>query len=344
MSLDPTNGEAAMTDAPVWGGRGGEIQAAKVYAWGQFGKLFGRNPTQSELSLLASAYVGADRNIANVGGGDAAVAQYYQTQLNDPSRQKKKEEDDQAAKIPQQYDAVKGAFQGTLGRDPSQQELDHFAKMMASGDADAYSIQQGLETLPEYTQPKDEAARTKLRGELQTADTDYLTKQVAPALQSKFAQAGRVADSSSQALAGAFANAAKETNNTRENYLATVGREDYTNSRQSTINNYLQTLQRQYQVNDSSTARYQQLTDQNTARNYDMQDYYMQQAAYNDYLQNNGRRSGGGGNNMLMGGLQGGISGASTGAMVGGPWGAVIGGVAGAGLGAYGGSKQRSIY
>lgn len=346
-ALDPTNGETPLegSAAPQWGGRGGELQAAKVYAWSKFNDFFKRNPTQSELATLAQAYVGSDRNIANTGGGDAAIAQYYQSQLNSPKKQQEQADEDLKTKVPQQYDAVKGAFQASLGRDPSQQELDHFATMMANKQTDAYTIQQGLQTLPEYTNAQDDAARTKLRGELQTADTDYLTKQVAPALQSQFAQQGRVADSSSQALAGAFANAAKQTNDQREQYLATVGREDYTNARQATINNYLQNLQRGYQLQDQGTARQYQLQDQSTARNTELQDYYMQQSAYNDYLQNYGRRSSGGGSGgALVGGIQGGMSGATTGAMVGGPWGAVIGGVAGAGLGAYGGSRQKGIY
>lgn len=295
--IGPTTGEALLQgDIPnnwgtgEWVGRGGSQKAAEYYAWRAFADQFGRNPTRSELNLLSASYMSGDPNIANVSGGNAAVSQYYQLLANSPDRKQKTAEADLTAKIPQQYDAVKGAFQSALGRDPSQQELDHFAKMMANDQADAYSIQQGLQTLPEYTNAKDEQARTKLRGELQAADTDYLTKQVAPALQSRFAQQGRVADSSSQALAAALSNAAKETNNQREQYLATVGREDYLNARQATINNYMQNLQRQYQLQDSSTARQNQLQDQFTARNYDMQDYAMQQNAYNQYLQNYGRR------------------------------------------------------
>lgn len=343
----PPPGQSPLGDdsAPKWGGPGGGDQVASVYAWGDFRNMFGRNPTASELAQLSRAYVGSDRNVANTAGGKAAIAAYFDQSSNSPDQQQEDQDAKLKDKIPQQYEAVKQTFQQSIGRAPSQEELDHFSTMIAKGDADAYSIGQGLRTLPEYTNAQDETARGKLRGELQAADTDYLTKQVAPALQSQFAQQGRVADSSSQALASALANAAKATNDQREQYMATVGREDYTNSRQATINNYLQTLQRQYQLNDTGTARKYQLQDQNTARTNEVNDYYTQQQAYNDYLQNYGRRSQGSGTGgILAGGMTGGISGASTGAMVGGPYGALIGGIAGAGLGAYSGAQRKGIY
>lgn len=333
--VPPTpKGETPLGAGPAWQGRGGEIGAARVYAFQKFANTFGRNPSQSELDRLAQAYVGADRNVANVGGGDAAVSQYFQMLQNSPDVLQEEGDAKLKEKIPQQYDSVKGAFKSALGRDPSQAELDHFAKMMANGEADSYTIEQGLQTLPEYTTGKDQEARTKLRGELQTADTDYLTNKVAPSLQSYFAQQGRVADQSSPALSAALANASKQTNDERERYLATVGREDYTNSRQATINNYLQTLQRQYQLNDSATGRMNQLQDQNTARNYDLQDYYQQQSAYNDYLQNYGRRktkssSGlyGGGGALLGMGLGAALAAPTGGMSI--PMGMMLGGGAG---------------
>lgn len=332
--LPPPKGEEPLASLPEYGGRGGSQQAGAFYAGQAFVKQFGRNPSQSELTMLTSAYVGGDPNVANVTGGDSAVARYWQTLSNSPDNQK----EDVQSKAPEHYDAVKETFRSTLGREPSKAELDHFATMMAGGDADAYSVAQGLQTLPEYTNAKDEEARTKLRGELQTADTSYLTQKVTPALQSQFAQQGRVADPGNPALAAAFANAAKQTNDQREQYLATVGHEDYTNSRQANINSYLQSLQRQYQVNDTALAQQNMIT----ARQNDLSDYYTQQQAYSQYLQNYGRRKTGG--SLFGGALQGGISGAGTGAAVGGPWGALIGGVAGAGLGAYGASRQQSQY
>lgn len=339
--LPVAKGDTELENIPQWtADRNNYIQNAQFYAGSKFKEMFGRNPTSSELAMLWGSYDAGNRVDLNLGAGDSAVAQYYQAQLNSPENQKDEADTKLKDDIPKQYDAVKQTFQSAYGRDPSQAELDHFSTMMAKGEADAYSIQQGLQTLPEYTNARDTEARTKLRSELQAADSDFLVKQVAPELQSRFAQQGRVTDSSSQALAAAFANASKETNNQREQYLATVGRDDYTNARQSTINNYLQTLQRQYQMNDMSTGRMNQLQDMSTARQYELGDYHMQQQAYNAYLQNSGRRKTGG--SIFGGALQGGIGGATAGGMAGGPWGAVIGGLAGAGLGAYGASQQKS--
>lgn len=339
----PPHGETPLTQGPAWGGRGGGAQAAAVYAFADFSKMFGRNPTQSELDLLSSAYVGSDPNIANTAGGKSAIAQYYQTQVNTPQAAEEDADAKLKEKVPQQYDAVKQQFQSVLGRDPSQSELDHFSTMIAQGTADPYSVGQGLQTLPEYTSKQDTTARDALRTELSSADTKYLNEQVMPSITSQFAQAGRDVSSGSAPLAAALANAAKQTNNQRETYLATVGHDDYTNQRQQTINNYLNNQARAYQTADQSTMRGYQITDQNTARANNLQDYLTQQSAYNDYLQNYGRKNKGGGS-VFAGAAQGGLSGAAAGGSVGGPWGALIGGVAGAGLGAYGASQQRSIY
>lgn len=338
-------GNTPLETLPVYGGTGGGLQAARYYAGQKFYQLFGRNPSEVELTQLSSAYIGGDKNIANVPGGDSAVAQYYQSQQNSPEKMQEDEEAKLKAKVPEHYDGVKGVFKETLGRDPNQQELDHFATMIARGDADAYTISQGLQTLPEYTKGKDTEARTALRGELSDADTKFLQDKAFPTIQAQFARQGRDVSAGNVGLQTALANAASELNVNRENYLATIGREDYTNRRADSINQYLQGLQRQYQTNDMGAARNYQLQDQAKARQLELENYYMQKSQYDDYLQNYGRRKGAGSGSIFGGAASGALGGAAAGSTIMPGWGTAIGGVVGAGLGAFGAAQSnRGIY
>src|SRR6266576_2505019 len=80
----PPSGQTPMTSLPVYGGKGGGQQAQEYYAGQDFYNLFGRNPTQSELDMLAPSYTG-DPNIANTSSGKAAVASYFNSLSNTPS-------------------------------------------------------------------------------------------------------------------------------------------------------------------------------------------------------------------------------------------------------------------
>ena len=55
---------------------GGDLISALFYDGQAFFKSFGRNPSQSELDIIAPSYVGADHRIANLAGGAKALAEY----------------------------------------------------------------------------------------------------------------------------------------------------------------------------------------------------------------------------------------------------------------------------
>ncbi len=239
------------------------------------------------------------------------------------------------------YGQVGDLIKSTLGRQGTQDEIAHFAKLMADGHGDAYDLKQALQMLPEYQQSQDSSARERLRGELSGADQTYFEKNLMPSIQSQFAQSGRVANTGSDALAAAFANAGKDQNTAREQYLAQIGYQDYANSRQNTINQYVQAQQRGYQVADQNAMRGYQLQDQNTARVNDLADYQRQMAAYQQYLQKMGRRSGSSGMGSGIGTLLGTGLGAALAAPTGGmsiPMGAMLGGSLGGSAGGMFGS------
>jgi len=77
IPLQPPTGQDPISVLPQYGGAGGGSQAAQYYAGQYFNQLFGRNPTQSELSQFAPYFMGGDPNIANVTGGDQAISSYY---------------------------------------------------------------------------------------------------------------------------------------------------------------------------------------------------------------------------------------------------------------------------
>src|ERR1039457_398426 len=86
INTDPTNGQTPITSLPGYNPNapGGDISQQQYYAAQEFAKVFGRNPTQSELDMLAPSYAG-DKNLTNSGAGNSAVASYYNSMANTPT-------------------------------------------------------------------------------------------------------------------------------------------------------------------------------------------------------------------------------------------------------------------
>lgn len=304
----------------VYGADPDTYTAVPVYK--SFRELLKRDPTPQELAIYQPLVVSLGHQ-----GAVSQIAQYAQQEENTPEKKRQREEAELAKKVPENTESVAAMFKDVLGRDATKAEVDHFAKLKASGMVDDYTLSEALKTLPEYTSKQDLTERERLRGELSGADTKFFEQNIMPSIQSTFAQQGRTIDSTG--FASALANSAKGLNDERERYLAGIGREDYTNNRQFAINQYLNNQNRGMQLQDYRTARGDQMADMNQQRFYQVQDYGMQKQAYEEYLRNYGKRKGGG----LLGGATGAMSGAAAGAPLG-PWGAGAGAIVG-GLGGY---------
>lgn len=138
MNLPTPYGEPALAGGvpQVWGqgqwqGTGGGPEAARFYAWRKFAELFGRNPTESELSSLAPNYLGSNIQVANFGGGDQAMASYFQQQqakANAPNEERQALE----AQIPLISDLVNKQTQSVASDlfNPSSPTYQTFAGMM----------------------------------------------------------------------------------------------------------------------------------------------------------------------------------------------------------------------
>lgn len=300
------------------------------YAYDAFKRFFGREPTETELAQATSAYASGDRNRPNVQGGDAFVAQMYENINNSPDKQYAREQEELLKKAPEHYGAIDDLYQQFVGRTASQNEKDHFGKLLASGQVDAYTLSNFLQQLPETVKKQDAQFRESLRQETSQADERYFNERVLPGIQQNFARAGRSFDGT--AFANAAAQSAQQQNVAREGFLTNLTADQYSGNKANAYNDYLNSVGRLQAGQDYTRGRRDQLTDAMTGRLYDIQNFSMQKQAYDDYLKRYGKRG-----SPLASGLSGAIGGATVGATAGGPWGAVAGGLLGGGLGAWGG-------
>lgn len=350
--FDPTNGEKALDQSyydnltkTFMNERGGATQHQQLTAWRDFTKEFGRNPTQSELDMLAGTYAG-DPNFTNDAQGKQAVSQYFNSIANSPDNLNKNKQAQLNADAPKYYDQINGLFQSKLGRDANDAEKEHFGTLMAGGNVDSYAIGQFLDALPENVQKQDAAFRSNLSNTLQGQDSQYYKEQILPALQANAAKQGRSLDSSG--VTNSLALAAQQQNREREGFLSGLTAQQYAGSQGLAQQAYQQAYGNYQDLQNYNTNRNAQLSDAFQGRVNSISDYNIQKQAYDQYLQRYGKRSSGGGIGSLIGtglgaGLgalfaapTGGLS-IGAGAALGGSIGGSLGGGVGAGFGGGGG-------
>jgi hypothetical protein len=282
-------GQTPLTTPPQWGGAGGGQQAAQVYAFNQFQKTFGRNPSQQELDQLTPAYVGTDPNIANVAGGNAQVAAYFQQQTNTPQNIYQQQQNQYLQQAPKFADQVNGIFQSQLGRDATADEKSHFGALIASGQ-DPYQVQQALQQTQEYQNTANTKFQQQLGSQLQGTNADYFQKYIMPGIQAQNAQAGRTQDSSG--YQAQLANAALQQNQGLQNFLAQTTAQNYQNSTANAANQYQQLMGQQYGLQNANVSSGLANQAANTQYNQNLDMYQRQQTAYNNYLNQYGKRNG----------------------------------------------------
>lgn len=317
--------------ATPWGsGTGGGPEAQRWYANRDFQEIFGRAPTEAELSMFQAAYDSGDRNIANTSAGRSAIAQYYQSQENTPDRQYARQQAQYQAAAPQHYGAVDQLFQSTLGRAATDAERNHFGSLLASGQVDQYTLGQFVGSLPEAVQRQDKSFREGLSGELQKQDAQYYNEQIMPGIQSAFANQGR--DVRSSGFSNSLALAAQAQNRQREAFLSNLTAQQYGGRQNAAREDYLNSYGQMRGLQDYSRQRSDQLADRTQGRVNELQDYAMQRRVYDDYLRRYGRRG-----TQGIGGLIGGLVGAGAGlyASGGNPQGGYLGSYLGSNVGGY---------
>lgn len=294
INTDPTNGETPLSTLPTYGGAGGSEQAAEYYAGRDFAAQFGRNPTQSELSMLAPSYLSGDPNIANTSSGKGAVAAYFNSMANTPTNIQAQQtatglkayQTGQAG-----FDATTtAAFQQATGRAPTADELSHFGGLLASGAIDSYGLSQLIGQTAEAQNKQTADYQNTLSQNLQSTQGDYFKNYINPSILSQTTAAGR--DPNSSGVQQAEVQAGKQQNYDLQNYLANFGATQYGQSAQNQQGVYNQYLQQQYGLQNAGVS--QQLGEQSYLQNQNtnLQNYQLQQNAYNQYLSRYGKGSG----------------------------------------------------
>lgn len=237
-------------------------------AYQAFKSIIGRDPTSSELSSVIPYFQNGPQF------GNAYVSQ-LKTQLqqnpNDPLNQGK------AASFSPQIGQV---FQSMLGRAPTQDELNHFGGLFATGNVDAYQLQDFLRGTPEYQTAQDTTFRQGLDTELQKSDLNFFDRAKQNVL-SQFMQNGT---QNSSALDSALTDLMGQISNNRSSFLANLSANQYQGNKDLALKNY-QGSQNQYLQNQNYN-RQNALNQQNylTSRGNELSDYNTQAQAYQNYL------------------------------------------------------------
>lgn len=320
-----------------WQGAGGGSQAQQYYAWQDFAKTFGRNPTQSELDMLSPSYASGDPNKTNNSAGKAQIAAYYNSQANSPTNiaaGQQQQAIDSYKKDSTTFDnQTNQIFQQSLGRNATSDEAQHFGALLASGQVDSYGLGQLVGQSQEAQQRQTQTYQDTLSKNLQGTQGDYFKNYIEPSILAQSAASGR--DVNSSGVQQAEVQAGKQQNYDLQNYLAQFGAGQYGQSAANQQNVYQQYLGNLYGLQNANVNS--QLAQQNYLQNQNTNigNFQMQQNAYNAYLNQYGKRSNG------MGSLIGGIAGGALGSF-GGPAGAAAGYGIGSSIGgaAQGGGNQ----
>jgi len=243
-----------------------------------FKNTSGRDPTAEELngyfkkSLLSQWLEPGNLNYTDATAG----ANNY---INNNFDVTKLRQDYQKSQSPQQYDAVNKVVSSVLGRQATQDELDHYGGLLSSGQADAYQIGDFLKSTPEYQNAQDTNFRQGVDTQLQASDTNFFNTQKGNIAQ-QYAQMGRA---TSPALDVALTQLASQLNSNRGNYLAQLSASQYGGNKAAALGGYQNTQnQVQGQINQNTQNQYQQYQN-SLARLNSTQDYNRQSQDFQRY-------------------------------------------------------------
>lgn len=233
-------------------------------AYNSLKSAIGRDPTANELSQALPVFQQGNQSLAN------AWLSNFAEQL----RQNPANNIDQAGKYADQLNMV---FKSMLGRDATQDEINHFGSIMATGNLDMYGVQQYLTGTPEYQKAQDTQFRNDLSSQLQNTDLNFFNRAKQGVI-SQFMQNGT---GNSSALDSALTDLMGQISNQRDQYLAGLSAQQYAGNKDLALGNYANT-QNQF-LNNMNQNRAQSINNQNMlfGRANEMSDYSRQM---NDYM------------------------------------------------------------
>lgn len=296
-----------------WGVWGDDYNRTNQLAYNAFQEILGRAPTQQEFSEAMPYF-------HNQGDQGQWTGRQY---LNNIAKFERESPEAKAKNAPQFHGQVGGAIQKLMQRGATPAELDHFGKLLATGQIDEYELNGFLQQMPEYRNAQDTQFRGQVNTELQNYDRDFFNKGKEDIL-SQYAKSGL---QNSSALDFALTNMMGEIAKERNKFLTGLSVDQYRGNKDAAREDYRGTMDRYMDDRAYSRDRRDYMYDDLLKRSREIQDYDFQSR---DYARQMGRGGG------RMDPFTGAVGGAAAGA-AGGPWGAVTG----AGLGGLYGYLNR---
>lgn len=241
-------------------GVSGDSAGQKVYNY--FMSTAGREPTSSELAKFTPIFQGSYTE------GNAAISAYLDLEAQKPGAL--------VQKAPQYSEQVNKIFQSNLGREATADELTHFGTLLASGNVDAYGLQEFVKGTDEYQTAADKKFRGSLATELEGYDTSFFNKAKENVL-SRFAQNGTLGSS---ALDFALTDLMGQIAEKRGSYLADLSARQYGGNKDLALSNYRGTMDRYLDETNAERARGYSDINRAFGRSNDIQDYYTQMRGY----------------------------------------------------------------
>lgn len=242
-------------------------RTSNMYQAGQ--DLLGRDLTKNEIAQFTPSFSDPE-------SGKANIAAYAQQEAQKPSN---------LAKKGGEYSGdVNGVFQELLKRGATQEEVNHFGGMIASGQIDPYQLHQFVQATPEYQTQQDTQFRGGLAKELQGYDQSFFDKSKQSVL-SQFAKQGQSFGNSSS-LDYALTDLMGKIAENRGKYLAGISAQQYGGNKDAARQDYQATQGNYMDSLNNSRNNTQGLQQYYTQRGNDLTDYNRQ---LNDYMtmQNN---------------------------------------------------------
>lgn len=291
-----------------------EIKDAGNYqAYKSFEAIMGRPPDANEFAQIVPIFQQADGQKY----GNAWLAQYKQQYDADP-RNQVKNAGKYAGELNQQ-------FKSMLGRDATQEEINHFGSLMATGNVNAYQLQDFLRGTPEYQQAQDKQFRSGVSQELEQSDARYFDR-AKQGLLSHFMQQGT---GGSSALDSALADMMGQIAEKRQGFLTNLSAQQYGQNKDLALGNYQQSRDQYFNEQSYRRGQSQREQDYYRGRSDNLTDYNRQMSDYMNYMNSQGGRRGSNTGQMIGGLLGAGIGGFASRS----PQGAAAGYQIGSGLG-----------
>lgn len=247
-----------------------QLDQSNANAYKGFQSIIGRAPTADEFAQLLPIFQGANGQTL----GNAWIANYKKQIMqnpNDPLNQ---------GKVSQYTPQIQQVFKSMIGRDATQDEISHFGGLFATGNVDAYQLQDFLRGTPEFQTQEDTKFRSGLDQQLQDSDLSFFNRAKQNVM-SQFMQNGT---NQSSALDSALTDLMGQISEKRSGFLANLSSQQYGGNKDLALGNY-KNSQNQF-LQEQNYNRGNAMNQQNylQGRGDELTNYGIQQKSYQDYL------------------------------------------------------------